>query len=180
MSLASLESHRTDPYGIPHQVQWSFPKASRFRPHKASSQADFLSLPSSFSRSHSPGMGYGKRWEPRNPAGKDAPPAGAYITKSCFDLAMIGPIFGKASKRLSKKDLPKSETPGPGQYRAQRSIGENAPKFSMQSRHHMRPKAETPSPGHYSPNTSMTERMYYAGAAFGYGGRKFLAKLGMH
>ena len=179
MSLTSLQSQRSDPYGVPHEVHWSFSKASRFRPYKPPSQADFHTLPSSFSRSHSPGMGYGKRWEPRNPAGKDAPPAGTYITKSCFDLTLFGPTFAKASKRLSKKEVRKSETPGPGQYLTERGIGQNAPKFSMQSRHHMRSKAETPSPGHYSPNTSMTERMYYAGAAFGYGGRKFLVKLGI-
>lgn len=179
--LSSLERHYPDPYGTSHHAKWSFSKASRFRVAKAASQADFISAPTTFSRSHSPGMGYGKRWEPKNPAGKDSPSEVSYLTKSCFDLSLFGPFgptFARASKRAGKRDLPHTGTPGPGHYPTARELGQNAPKYSMQSKHLTRYLSNTPSPGHYSPNNSVVESSCYAGTSFGHGNRSFLSKLG--
>lgn len=139
-----------------------------------SNSAEFVDLPSSFSKARSPSFGYGRRWEPRNPSGQDAPPATKYNTKSCFDLELAGPVFGRPGRHSDHSYILPSFTPGPGYYSTERKIGENAPKFSMKSRILRERKSETPSPDHYSPSTSFVEDRSYSGVTFGVGQRPFL------
>lgn len=159
------------PYGP--GTRWSFPKASRFRTLRSSS-AEFVILPSSFSKSRSPSFGYGRRWEPKNPCGQDSPPATKYSTKSCFDLQIAGPSFGRPTHRNNRAFIPPSNTPGPGEYETERRMGENGPKFTMKSRKVINRVSDTPPPGHYSPSTSFQEDHSYSGITFGVGLRPSL------
>ena len=162
--MSKAKSHSN----LPNQSHsWSFAKASRFIRGRNTS-ADFVLLPSSFSRGRATGFGYGKRWEPKNQVGKDSPPVTRYSLNSGFGGKKTGPSFG----RLGHARLPVSCTPGPGQYSPTRNIGDEGPKYTLKPRLTKVLKSETPSPDHYTPNVSILSDRSYSNVTFGIGSRR--------
>jgi hypothetical protein len=155
-------------------VRCSFSRASRFLPLRPPS-ADYITHPSSFHRSRSPSFGYGKRWEPRNETGLDAPPATSYHIKSCFDLRIAGPVFRRPRRPVIRPPMRLSYAPGPGSYCPERDIGIEAPKFSMLGKGSPPRTSDTPPPGHYSPNMELLSDQRFSRISFGIGSRKYLA-----
>lgn len=159
-------------------VRWSFAKGTRFVKLRNHSSAEFVTIPSSFLRGRAPGFGYGKRWEPRNAAGKDSPPVTRYSAKSVFDIQKGGPTFGRVGRLVGRSRIPPANSPGPGQYSSGRSIGDGGPKYTLKPRLTRVLKSETPSPDHYSPNVSILTNRSYSNVTFGIGPRPSLLHAG--
>ena len=168
-----------DNSSIQSKVHCSFARASRFLPLRPPS-ADYITHPSSFHCARSPGFGYGRRWEPRNETGLDAPPATAYHIKSCFDLRIAGPVFRRPKRPMLRPPIRLSFAPGPGHYSPDRDIGLEAPKFSILGKGSPPRISETPPPGHYSPRMELLSDQRFSRISFGVGSRKSLALPASH
>lgn len=174
MSKAGENSARQG-YG----ARWSFAKGARFMRARNLSEADFVVLPSSFAKGRAPGFGYGKRWEPRNAAGKDSPPVTRYSAKSGFGEGKAGPTFGRIGRSVGRSRVQPSNTPGPGEYSSGRKIGDGGPRYTLKPRLTHVLKSETPSPDHYSPNVSVLTNRSYSNVTFGIGPRPALIHPGI-
>ncbi|OMJ69849.1 hypothetical protein SteCoe_32324 [Stentor coeruleus] len=144
-------------------VKWSFSKANRFINKKPGPSAEFLKLKSTIGQGRSTGFGFGKRWEPSNPKGKDAPPSTKYSLPGSMDINIIG---GKISPLKSETGIRRWSTPGPGTYNIRTSIG-NGVYCTLKSRHAKKSNECSPSPGTYNPNHSLVEPSRYLNIAFG-------------
>lgn len=160
-------------------TRWSFAKGARFKHARNHSETDFVPLPSSFAKGRATGFGYGKRWEPRNAAGKDSPPVTRYSVKSGFDERKAGPVFGRIGRSVGRSRVPPSNTPGPGQYSSGKNIGDGGPKYTLKPRLTRVLVSETPSPDHYSPNVSVLTNRSYSNVTFGIGSRPALLHPGI-
>ena len=70
-------------------IKWSFSKASRFSSKKPEFSGNYVNIKSSIGKGRSAGFGYGKRWTPFNPKGKDAPPSTTYTVPGILDQKII-------------------------------------------------------------------------------------------
>lgn len=145
-------------------VKWTFSKANRFSSKNPEPSSEFLTLKTSIGRGRKAGFGYGKRWEPRNPRGKDAPPSTTYNLPSSVDSKKIG---GKISPLSSNSNDIRWVTPGPGSYELKTFIG-NGFSCSLKSRHSSMNHHYSPSPGAYNPKHSLVEPSRYSDIAFGF------------
>lgn len=143
-------------------VKWSFSKANRFSSRIPEPSAEYLNLHSTIGSGRSAGFGYGKRWAPSNPKGKDAPPPTQYTLPSYLDRSIAG---GKISpsKPLNEK---RSAVPGPGSYNIKSSIGSGR-SCTLKSRNRLLGSYKTPPPGAYNPNHSLVESGRYLNISFG-------------
>lgn len=146
---------------------WSFPKDSRFKPMKAQEESDFIS-PVSTLNPRSTSLGFGQRWIPKNPQGKDSPPPGSYNLPSTLNRE-TGPRIVRDSllPPVGYRHL----TPGPGTYEALSAIGRHSPKYSFRGRDLKVKISENPPPNAYHPNLTLTKFGAYKGIGFGYGNR---------
>ncbi|OMJ69684.1 hypothetical protein SteCoe_32513 [Stentor coeruleus] len=144
-------------------IKWSFSKANRFANKTQSPSAEFLILKSAIGQGRSTGFGFGRRWEPSNPKGKDAPPSTAYNLQGSMDRKIIG---GKISPSRPASSSRRWSTPGPGSYNLKSSIG-NSVTCTMKSRHQRQSKQNSPSPGAYNLNHSLVESGRYTRITFG-------------
>ena len=92
-------------------VHWSFAKARRFRNKTISDCPELIDLPSTLEK-RATGFGFGKRWEPKNARGNDAPSPDKYNIPSCFDTDKKGPVL--LGNQRDQPLQPRSSTPGPG------------------------------------------------------------------
>lgn len=145
-------------------VKWTFSKAIRFSKKNPEPSSEYLSLKSSMGKGRKASFGYGKRWEPRNARGNDAPPSTTYTIPSSVDYKKVG---GKISPLGSNANEFRFVTPGPGSYDLKTCIG-NGLSCSLKSRHASISHQYSPSPGAYNPKHSLVEQSRYANIAFGY------------
>lgn len=149
-------------------VHWSFSKDKRFKHKSIGECPDLLDLPSTLDK-RSTTFGYGKRWQPRNPCGKDSPSPDKYSIPSCFDLEKRGPIMLGSKGDFSNQS--RSSTPGPGSYDLQSTLFKDAPKFTFRPKIIDKVRGYTPSPGAYNPKYRLQERANYSEITFGVGSR---------
>lgn len=144
-------------------IKWSFGKANRFYSKNPDPSSEYLNIRSTLGEGRKAGFGYGKRWQPSNPRGKDAPPSTAYNIPGSLDRNIVG---GKISPSKYKKETCRWSTPGPGTYNLKTCIGEGL-SFSFKSRHAALARHSTPPPGTYNPNHSLVESGRYSNISFG-------------
>ncbi|CAG9333034.1 unnamed protein product [Blepharisma stoltei] len=141
---------------------WSFSKADRFKPPPKFTGAEYANIQSHIGKSRTTTFGYGKRWQPSNPKGKDSPSPNKYRLPSCFDNcdngAKIFTPVRNESRRLS--------TPGPGSYDIKSFVGES-PSYTFKGRNILRSNIAHPPPGAYDPNHSLVESGRYTAIEFG-------------
>lgn len=152
---------------------WSFSKDPRFKTPKKQNESDYMT-PQSSLNARAASIGYGSRWKPNNPCGKDSPPPGTYNIPTSFNKD-TGPRIAKAS--LLPPVTSRHATPGPGSYEATLTIGKNSPMFSFRGKDLKIKVNENPPPNAYNPSRTLTEFSGYKGIGFGYGGRLFLNRL---
>ena len=141
-------------------IKWTFTKADRFSKKLPEKGPEYQILKSSLG-GRKAGFGYGKRWEPSNSYGKDAPPSTTY------DLPLKNKIIGgKISPQRNFGFSSKPSTPGPGSYDLRTCIG-NGLSCSFKSRHLALQRDSTPSPGAYNPRHQVVEQSRYKSIAFG-------------
>ena len=145
-----------------NSVKWTFTKSNRFSKKKPGPSAEYFNIKSTIGKGRSAGIGYGKRWEPKNPRGKDAPSSTAYNLPSSINRNVIG---GKISPSRPEK-AKRWSTPGPGSYEIKTSIGSSV-SFSFKSRHNSPLKNNSPSPGTYNPSHKLVESRRYSAISFG-------------
>lgn len=150
-------------------VSWSFTRDMRFKDRKKSIDVGYVLMPSTLSP-RSTIMGFGTRWTPQNPKGKDSPPPGSYTIPSTLEKK--GPKFYKQSSLPPITTLSKFSTPGPGSYEHPSPIGREAPKFTFHGSEIKQKVPESPAPGCYSPKTTVTEFSGFKEISFGIGERK--------
>ncbi|OMJ77725.1 hypothetical protein SteCoe_22629 [Stentor coeruleus] len=158
-----IEIMRVDGLIGTQSVKWSFSKANRFMDKKPDPSAEFIELKSTIGKGRSAGFGFGKRWAPSNPKGKDAPPSTTYTLPGSMDRKFVG---GKISPSKSKSDNRRWSTPGPGTYNIKSCIG-NGVSCTLKSRHAKQSKNCSPPPGTYNPNHSLVESGRYISISFG-------------
>ena len=146
------------------KIAFSFGRERRFRRGKADTVDVMGVLPSGLNP-RSTSFGYGQRWTPINPTGKDAPPPTVY------DLLTVhtrpsGYSFGQRSNLGGKSD-----SPGPGTYETRSPTGSHAPKFSIRLKLATNRIPESPPPDAYRPSTSLVQRTRFREIGFGYGKR---------
>ena len=149
-------------------VQWSFSRARRFKNKTMSQCPEFLELPSTLEK-RSTTFGFGKRWQPRNPKGNDAPSPDKYSIPSCFDLEKRGPLL--CGNQRDYQIQPRSNTPGPGAYDIVTTICKDGPKFSFRSKPNVKTRHSSPPPGTYNPRYNLLEQKKYSEITFGLGNR---------
>lgn len=151
---------------------WSFSKDQRFKSPRRQDNSDFITPPSSLN-ARATSIGFGQRWKPNNPGGKDSPSPAAYSLPSTFNPD-LGPKLVKATI-LPPVGI-RHISPGPGAYDAHSTIGKHSPKFSFQGRKPGSKVNENPPPNAYYPNRTLTEFGAYKSIGFGYGDRSSLNK----
>jgi hypothetical protein len=144
-------------------VKWSFSKANRFHQKRPDPSSEFLSLDSVIGKGRRAGFGFGNRWQPSNPRGKDAPPSTAYSIPGSLERYIVG---GKISPSKQRNDENRWTTPGPGTYNLKTSIGEGL-SCSIKSRHSSIARHSTPPPGAYNPKHTLVENSRYSNISFG-------------
>lgn len=148
---------------------WSFSKEQRFKSPKARLESDYMT-PQSTLNPRATSIGYGKRWKPHNPCGKDSPPPGTYNIPTIFNKEMGPKIIRTTALPIVSSG---HSTPGPGTYESYSAIGKHGPRFSFGGRELTIKISENPPPNAYNPVTTLTEFSGYKGVGFGYGGRLF-------
>jgi hypothetical protein len=161
----TAESHSTRRFK--KSVEWSFPKASRFKPTKRGPAPEYRDLPSTLG-DRACSFGMGKRWTPINLKGKDAPSPGAYEAHSEFGKQNKGPSFKRRYKRMLKMQ---EDSPGPGSYNPYSPIGKNGPKFTFRQRIMKIVRTSTPPPNTYRPSFKLLEKSSFQNISFGIGER---------
>lgn len=144
-------------------IKWTFSKADRFSHKLPEKGSEYQVLKSSIGAGRKAGFGYGKRWEPSNPRGKDAPASTTYNLPGLLDGNIVG---GKISPNKMLGFSNRFSTPGPGSYDLRTCIG-NGLSFSFKSRHSELQQDSTPAPGAYNPRHQVVEQSRYASIAFG-------------
>jgi Sperm-tail PG-rich repeat len=164
ISANTLRQHET--------IGWSFSKEPRFKIIKRQEESDFINPPSTLNP-RATSIGFGARWHPDNPCGKDSPPPGSYNLPSTFNKD-LGPKIVKVSvlPPLNTRHL----TPGPGAYDNPLTIGKQSPKFTFRGRHHSPKLSENPPPNAYHPNSTLTEFSGFKSIGFGYGNRTLFGR----
>lgn len=143
-------------------IHWSFPRASRYRRATLSDTSNEINLPSTLEK-RTTSFGYGKRWEPKNPKGLDAPSPDTYSLRTCFDIEKRGAFF-TINLRNSPSHPP--NVPGPGTYEVCGKA--SGPKFSMRPKLVQKArKSDSPPPGAYNPSYALLEKQSYSGISFG-------------
>ena len=145
--------------GLVAAVHSSFGSACRF-PSRKCVDYQFYDLPSALAK-RSCGFGYGKRWTPTNPRGKDSPPPTTYQLASSFGSR--SPSFGTARK----SDREPQQSPGPAEYDPLKPIGSEAVKISFRGRLERPASNATPPPTAYRPKYSLVESNSYGQISFG-------------
>ena len=165
------------PPDSPRPVSYTFARAGRFRSVPRNSDCLQLVLPSTFNP-RSTSFGFGQRWTPINPAGKDSPPPNNYRQPSDFDSKRnVGYSFG--AKLESYGDVyRRRELPGPGTYRVTGDVGKTGPKFSIRQKVTVVHYSDSPAPGTYRPSESLTKDGRFNTINFGFGRRISLANKG--
>lgn len=146
-----------------NSVKWTFSKANRFYHKKPKDSSDYVNLKTTIGTGRKAGFGYGKRWVPLNPKGKDAPPPNTYLMPSSLDRKIIG---GKISPVRSQTTGTRWSNPGPGTYEIKSTIGK-ALTCTFKSRHGFRTSSCSPPPGTYNPRHSLVESGRFIGISFG-------------
>ena len=149
-------------------VHWSFAKAKRFRNKTMVDCPELLELPSTLEK-RATTFGFGRRWFPQNPKGKDAPSPDKYNIPSCFDLEKRGPSL--AGNQRDHSLLPRSNTPGPGTYEIVSTLCKDGPKFSFRPKISTKTRCGSPPPGTYNPKYGLLEKNNYSEISFGIGPR---------
>ena len=146
-------------------IKWSFSKASRFSSKKPEFSGNYVNIKSSIGKGRSAGFGYGKRWTPFNPKGKDAPPSTTYTVPGILDQKIIGGkiLPPKSTKKNNNRRL---SSPGPGAYEIRSKIGTGV-AWTLKSRHTSLARHCSPPPGTYFPNHSLVESGRYLSISFG-------------
>lgn len=146
------------------KIAFSFGRERRF--HRVNRDvADIVGVLPSGLNPRSTSFGYGQRWTPANPTGKDAPPSTVYD----ITLTHNGPSGYSFGGRNSTNG--QAESPGPGSYDISTPIGTYAPKFSIRKRIAHNLNSSSPPPDSYRPTTSLTYRTRFKEIGFGYGKR---------
>lgn len=151
-----------------NSVHWSFSKARRFRNKTMNECPELLELPSTLDK-RSTSFGYGRRWQPTNPCGKDAPSPDKYNIPSCFDNDKRGPVILGNQREFSLQ--PRSNTPGPGTYDVASTLCKNAPKFTFRPKIVDKVRCCSPPPGAYNPRYRLQDKGNYSEITFGVGSR---------
>lgn len=146
------------------KVAFSFGRERRFR-RQTGDTADIVGVLPSGLNPRSTSFGYGSRWTPTNPTGKDAPPPTVYNLTMPHN-GTSGYSFGGRNSENGHR-----ESPGPGSYDISTPIGSHAPKFSIRHRVTHNLNSSSPPPDSYRPNTSLTYRTRFKEIGFGYGKR---------
>jgi hypothetical protein len=144
-------------------IKWTFSKADRFSQKLPEKGSEYQILKSSMGSGRKAGFGYGKRWEPSNPRGKDSPASTTYSLPSSLDRSIVG---GKISPSKLLSSASRWTTPGPGSYELRPNIGSGL-SASLKSRHVSLQQDKTPCPGAYNPKHQIIEPSRYACIAFG-------------
>ncbi|CAG9315241.1 unnamed protein product [Blepharisma stoltei] len=145
---------------------WSFCKADRFSKDRHTKYPSYFILPSTLEK-RSTSFGYGKRWEPFNPKGRDSPSPDTYSINTSFNLLEKKGYSMKGKVDSSKFKI--SNDPGPGAYDPYNfsPIGADGPKFSFRPKIIRKIKNFTPDPGAYSPSFKLKEKGNYSNIGFG-------------
>jgi len=147
-------------------VSFSFGRAGRFHGRGKEAVEIGGELPSTLNP-RTTSFGYGQRWTPVNPTGKDSPPPGTYRISTIFETnRKSGYSFGTRLSHRTRKDAP-----GPGAYEINIPMGKNAPKFSFRPRIKVRNVSNSPPPDTYRPSTSLIQSGRYKDIGFGFGER---------
>ena len=147
-------------------VSFSFGRAKRFWGGRKDLVEIGGELPSTLNP-RTTSFGYGQRWTPSNPKGKDSPPPGTYRISTIFERnRKNGYSFGM---RLAQRQ--RREAPGPGTYEVAIPMGKNAPKFTFRPRIDVRHVSNSPPPDTYRPSTSLIDNGRYKDIGFGFGER---------
>jgi Sperm-tail PG-rich repeat len=144
-------------------VKWTFSKANRFSEKIPEQGAEYANIKSNIGAGRSAGFGYGRRWFPSNPRGKDAPPSTTYNIPGSLDRKIVGGSI--SPPRITKKSQV-GLTPGPGTYEVKSKIGSGL-SCTLKSRHYSLARHSSPPPGTYNPNHSLVESSRYSCIAFG-------------
>ena len=144
-------------------IKWSFGKANRFKQRRSEACSEYLTIETTIGKGRKAGFGFGTRWQPSNPRGKDAPPSTAYSIRGNLDRFLVG---GKISPCKARTDGNRWKSPGPGTYEIKTSIGEGV-SCTIKSRHSSIAKRSTPPPGAYNPKHSLVENNRYSNISFG-------------
>ena len=144
-------------------IKWSFGKANRFRQQRPEAASEYLTIETTIGKGRKSGFGYGTRWQPSNPRGKDAPPSTAYSIRGSLERYIVG---GKISPSKMRNDENRWTAPGPGSYNIKTCIGEGV-SCSFKSRHSSIARHSTPPPGAYNPKHSLVENSRYSNISFG-------------
>ena len=144
-------------------IKWSFGKANRFKQRRSEASSEYLTLETTIGKGRKAGFGYGTRWQPSNPRGKDAPPSTAYSIRGSLDRFIVGGKFSPCKTRANGK---RWKSPGPGSYDIKTFIGEGV-SCTFKSRHSSIARRSTPPPGAYNPKHSLVENSRYSNITFG-------------
>ena len=125
-----------------------------------------IDLPSTLEK-RATGFGFGKRWEPKNARGNDAPSPDKYNIPSCFDTDKKGPVL--LGNQRDQPLQPRSSTPGPGAYTRGTTICKDAPKFTFRGKFVSKVRPSSPPPGTYNPKYNLLEKNNYSEITFGTG-----------
>ena len=147
-------------------VQWSFSRARRFKNKTVTACPELLDMPSTLEK-RATTFGFGKRWQPQNPKGKDAPSPDKYTLPTCFDLEKRGPLLIGNQREYSVQ--PRSNTPGPGAYDIGTTICKDCPKFTFRPKIILKNRNDSPSPGTYNPRYNLLEKNNFSEITFGLG-----------
>ena len=147
-----------------HSIKWSFSKANRFSRKRPEESSEYVNLKSTIGTGRSAGFGYGKRWVPLNPKGKDAPPPTTYTVPSSINNKVIGGKF--SPPRVKSAGRNRWSSPGPGTYEMKSCIG-TAVSCTLKSRHSMMARHCSPPPGTYNPRHSLVESGRFSAISFG-------------
>ena len=110
-------------------TRWSFSKDDRFKSPKNIHNSDLICPPSTLSP-RSTSIGFGSRWELKNPNGKDCPPPGSYDLPTSINKALVPKIVKPSMLPLIEN---RYVSPGPGAYNPQ-NTGRNSPRYTMRER----------------------------------------------
>ena len=144
-------------------VKWTFPKANRFSTKLPEKSAEYQTIKTSIGSGRKAGFGYGTRWTPSNPRGKDAPPSTTYSIPGIIDQRIIG---GKISPSRHSSNRERWSSPGPGTYNVAKEIGRGI-TCTLKSRHSVPNRFRSPPPGTYDPRHSLVESSRFSNISFG-------------
>lgn len=148
------------------KIAFSFGRANRFQ-HRRVETTDIVGVLPSTLNPRSTSFGYGARWTPINPTGKDSPSPNRYDIAPAFEARTgTGYSFGSRSGRRTHLD-----SPGPGSYEVNVPLGKHAPKFSIRAKFYTNRESVSPPPDTYRPNTSFVQVARYKNIGFGFGDR---------